>query len=572
MGTNGSNYAPHCPKLPWMVDFYSTGNGRVAKYQQAAVYADTYQEYAARLTIDSALYPKRLTGIVCTIGPRTNDLETLEKLIEEGMTIARIKSISYTRREDCREVVATIRRACDEHSKKIGRVYALAIALDIQGPEIRTGDLSTKSGDEIELVQGNAVSITSDTAYEEHVTEDMIYVDYQHIEQVVAPGDHVHLNDGEVTLSAREIVGSVIKCIIEKTGKLISKASVSVEGVPVHRPTPISERDSKDIQFCVTEQLDLVFLSYVKDAAMVRQARRILGEEGKSIMIVAKVENGQGFANVDEIIAEADAILINRAKLAMELPQEKLFIVQKSIIAKCNHAGKPVICAPRMLESMGASSRPTRAELMDVSQAVLEGADCLLLSRETEHGDYAVESVRTLATLCREAEAAVPHHRERGPRTSSLWPVEPIYGIAAAIAEAAMRCQAAAVVMTTTTGRAAQVVARSRPRCPIVAVTRFGTVARQLRLWRAIEPLHYIRPADPDWLKDVERRIQYGITYGKMSGFIAPGDCIIAARTARPGTGFVNTMHIYYASEFDVVSPTSPPTSSPEQHDRATRP
>ncbi|VDK27886.1 unnamed protein product [Gongylonema pulchrum] len=246
---------------------------------------------------------------------------------------------------------------------------------------------------------------------------------------------------------------------------------------------------------------------------------------------------------VDEIIEEADGVMVARGDLGIEIPPEKVFLAQKMVIAKCNRAGKPVICATQMLESMVKKPRPTRAEGGDVANAVLDGADCVMLSGETAKGDYPVEALKIMHQICKEAEAAVYHMRffEELLHVTPK-PTDIAHTIAIAATSAATSCKASAMILVTTTGRSAGLVSRYRPTMPVFAICRDRRVARQLHLWRGIFPLHYEAGRETDWPSDVDARINYGISIGKERGFIKKADLVVVITGWRQGIPFLEVV------------------------------
>ncbi|XP_017773351.1 PREDICTED: pyruvate kinase PKM-like isoform X2 [Nicrophorus vespilloides] len=531
-----------------MIDFFSTEDGRVPNAQLKAAFASDQLSYQSKLDFESKPARKRLTSIVCSIGPSSSSVDVLEDLITAGMSIARIKTPFFTQIEAI-QMVANIRLAADNVSRKLGSMYPVAIGFDLRGPEIRTGVLKHPSDGSVQLHQGNETVITCDPSYEEHVTEDMIYVDYQKLHEVVEPGDRFYL-DNHVTLSALEIVGSFIRCIIETAGRIGDRVSVSMDNSILDLPS-ISE---VEVERAKELDVDIIFVSSVKSKEVIEEVRKYLGDDGKHVVVVAKIENELGVKNIESIAKEADGILLSRNNLANEIAVEKTFLVQKMIAAVCNKLGKPMICAPQMLDSMVSALHPKRCEVTDIANAILDGVDCLMLSRETACGDNPVECVHTLSGICKEAEAAVFHRKLFEALTQEV-PIfmEPIYSLSIGVVEASVKSSAAAIIVLTTSGRTAKIIAKYRPRCPIIAVTRHSRVSRQLRMYRAVEPIHFIKKPLSDWTQDVRRRLQFAITFGKYLGFIRAADTIVILTGNRPGTGFTNTMSVYYASHFDAI-------------------
>ncbi|XP_076258055.1 pyruvate kinase-like isoform X2 [Rhynchophorus ferrugineus] len=518
-------------------------SAQILPFQLQAAEANTHLEHMCALDIDSRASYVRLSGIICTIGPASRDPATLEKMMEVGMNVARL-NFSHGSHEYHAETIKNIRQAVVNYSQKIGMTYPLAIALDTKGPEIRTGLLEGGGSAEVELKRGDTIKLTTDKAYAEKGTKDTVYVDYDNIQKVVKVGNRIYVDDGLISLVVNQIQGSFLTCTIENGGMLGSRKGVNLPGVPVDLPA-VSEKDKADLQFGVDQEVDIIFASFIRNGAALTEIRNILGEKGKKILVISKIENQQGMQNLDEIIDASDGIMAARGDLGIEIPTEKVFLAQKCMIARCNRKGKPVICATQMLESMVKKPRPTRAESSDVANAILDGADCVMLSGETAKGDYPLECVSTMANICKEAEAAIWQKRLFIDLSSQVAPpVDVAHTVAIAAVEASSKSLAAAIIVVTTSGRSAHLVAKYRPRCPIIAVTRNAQTARQAHLYRAVLPIVYEQERLEDWLKDVDARVNCGITFGKGRGFIKSGDPVIVVTGWKQGSGFTNTLRI----------------------------
>jgi pyruvate kinase len=308
------------------------------------------------------------------------------------------------------------------------------------------------------------------------------------------------------------------------------------------------------LNFAVEHDLDIIFASFIRKASDISAIREIVGPK---IQIIAKIENGEGMHNFDEILKASDGIMVARGDLGIEIPPEKVFIAQKMMIAKCNLAGKAVICATQMLESMTNNPRPTRAEATDVANAVLDGADCVMLSGETARGKYPSETVRMMHRICIEAESAIaylPLHEELCALAHPVTDVSET--IAMAAVSASLQSFVQGIIVLTTTGETAKLIAKYRPQVSIIAVTRYPNVARQLHLYRGCFPFLY--PADPSipspvkvtandpqlWQHDVDRRFYWAIDEAKNIGLLKPGDFVVVVQGSKGGHGNTNTIKI----------------------------
>jgi len=503
--------------------------------QRAAAYASSHLESMCNLDIDSEPRNTRLSGIVCTIGPACASVEMLEKMIDAGMNIARM-NFSHGDYMSHKAAMDNVRTAAKNKDKPI------AIALDTKGPEIRTGTLKAGVNTEIEIKTGATVTVTTDVKFKEAIDEKTIWVDYKNITKLLEVGKCIYIDDGLICLKVLSKDDTCLQCCVQAGGMLGSKKGCNLPGTSVDLPA-ITEKDKQDIAFGLQQDVDIIFASFIRDGSGVEEIRSLIGEPGKHIKIISKIENYQGMKNFDEILAASDGIMVARGDLGIELPTEKIFIAQKKIIGSCNRAMKPVICATQMLESMVSKPRPTRAESSDVANAVLDGADCVMLSGETSKGKFPVEAVRTMHQISREAESAV-HFKQLFEELRGITkrPASVAQTTAIAAVEAAVNSMATAIIVLTASGKSAQLIASYRPRCPIIAVTKHARVARLLQLWRAIYAVHYTDEPEKEWIEDVDKRMCKGIKEGWMRGSIDGGDTLVLVTGWRQGSGHTNTV------------------------------
>ncbi|SPO19800.1 probable pyruvate kinase [Ustilago trichophora] len=510
--------------------------------------AKTQLEWYASLNplehgVDNKFFRK--TSIIATIGPKTNNVEMLGALRQAGMNIVRLNA-SHGSHEYFKSVVDNARAVV---AQTPGR--PLAIALDTKGPEMRTGVMV--NGEDVKIPMGHEFYVTTDDAYAEKCSLEYLYIDYKNLANKVEVGRTIFIDDGILSLQVLNIESDkLVKVRAVNNGVLSSKKGVNLPMTEVDLPA-ISDKDRKDIEFAVEQDLDMIFASFIRRGSDVRTIREILGEKGAHIKIISKVENHQGVQNFDEILKESDGIMVARGDLGIEIPAPQVFMAQKMMISKCNIAGKPVICATQMLESMIVNNRPTRAEVSDVANAVLDGADCVMLSGETAKGAYPIEAVKMMAEtayLAEQSVSYVPLFNEM--RTLTTIPTDTNETIAMAAVAASLEQHAGAILLMSTSGTTARLVSKYRPSCPILTITRNPHTARDVHLYRGCYPFLYPHPRPEDnskWQEDVDNRIKYGLAEALALGIIEKGDVVITLQGWRAQSGSTNTIRILSVPE-----------------------
>lgn len=420
------------------------------------------------------------------MGPATAQDEIVERLLEAGMNVARF-NFSHGNHQSHLEAMERVRRA----AKKVGKPVALL--LDTKGPEIRTGD--TQDGGTVTIKAGDKVIVTSDRQHTIAATQNdaaRLSVSWKELPQKATAGVQILIADGLLELEVLESDGTQVLCKARNTGTIGSKKNVNLVGL--HAMLPImSEQDKADIAFGVEQEVDFIAASFVSFASEIHEIRRYLDSLHSKAKIIAKIENEEGVSNIEEIAEAADGIMIARGDLGVQLPTEKIPLVQKHIIGVCRRMGKPVITATQMLESMVVNPRPTRAELTDVANAIFDGTDAVMLSGETANGAYPVEAVETMARIALSVEDSPEFCQKmsQDDNVVSFLPTGNIGMIMARNAYTTARDVKAMVIITPTmSGHTSRMISKFRPEQSIIAVTPDPVVARQLLLFWGVVPLH----------------------------------------------------------------------------------
>ncbi|PAA49078.1 hypothetical protein BOX15_Mlig023167g2, partial [Macrostomum lignano] len=487
----------------------------------------TALQQACSLDVDTSPAKTTGTGIMCTIGPASWSAKVIAEMVQAGMDIARL-NLCHGTLEEHRRALKLIAEAeeklRDDPEVSTWQHKPLGVAVDTRGSEIRTGALPEhgKLTDTVNLETDSLVTIDcSPTGAAQPITSTRLWVDFDNFAKIVQPGQAVYIDDGllELRVESPRPADSAVDCLVIVGGQLGAARCVCLPGVDTGMPE-VSQRDLDDLAALASDSGDdslarigIVMGSFVRSAETVRRLRQAATADGRPPpLVVAKIGDARGLQALEEILVEADGVLVARGDLGCELPQEKVFAVQKRITAVCSTSAKASICATHLLNSMLMRPRPTRAEASDVANAVLDGVDCLMLSGETAIGKYPVEAVRTLTKICREAEASLqPGQHLQRLRRQPLAPAAagPLHSSAMAACEAAVRCRAAAILVATDHAELPRLTAMFRPPCPVLCVCRDEALCRGLNMWYGLHPVLYTEPAKSEWLLEAQDRIRY---------------------------------------------------------------
>lgn len=465
------------------------------------------------------------TKIVCTMGPSTIQPEVIESLILNGMNVARF-NFSHGDQQSHHLHMQRVK----DVAAKLG--VHIAIMLDTKGPEMRLGKFQNGK---VLLEQGNPFILTGrDVIGDEHI----VSINHKVLSKEVNIGDQILLSDGLVRLTITRIDGLDIITTIENSGEMSNNKRVAVPGANLSLPF-LSDKDIADIEFGIKHDVDFIAASFVQRAEDIQSIKQLLNQHAASIQIIAKIENAEGVKNMDQILNLADGFMIARGDLGVEIPAERVPLLQKQMIKLCNQVGKPVITATQMLESMTVNPRPTRAEASDVANAILDGSDAIMLSGETASGAYPIEAVKTMTTIAKcieptlDTELSLSRYGYHKTVTTNA--------ICHASVQVSHELNAKGIITVTESGTTAQMVSKYRPSAPIFAVSPYEKTLRKLQLVWGVMPLKGHKKA-----KSTKLMIRDAIDQCLAKQYVSHGDQVII--TAGVPIGKVGTTNMIFVN------------------------
>ena len=448
------------------------------------------------------------TKIICTMGPTTSDREVVKNLALSGMDIARF-NFSHGSHEEQKGRMDMLKSVREEIRRPI------AILLDTKGPEIRTGLL--KDGQKVTLVEGQEFVLTSEEIEGDNTR---VSITYDGLAEDVEIGKKILIDDGLIELEIKAIEGTEIICTVINGGDLGQRKGVNVPNVPVRLPA-ITEKDKEDIIFGISQDVDFIAASFVRNADAIIEIKNILkAQDAKYIPIIAKIENEEGIDNIDEILDVADGIMVARGDLGVEIPAHELPHLQKWLIQKCNEKMKPVITATQMLDSMMRNPRPTRAEVTDVANAVYDGTDAVMLSGETANGKYPLEALKMMVKIVEDAESHLDYEdlmvKARKASNASI-----SSALSYAAVATAARVNAKCIISPTASGVTARVVSKFKPESLIIGVSPNPEALRRMQIYRGVYPIKSVPCVT------TEEICREAICIAKLNELINIGDVVV---------------------------------------------
>lgn len=466
----------------------------------------------------------RKTKIIATVGPKTRDAESVKNIINAGADAIRI-NFSH----DDQQIHGVTAKTVQEVRKEMG--MPIPLILDTKGPEIRTGVFKDNAFIQLEL--GATFTLTTD---EIEGDQNRVSVSYKDLPKDLKEGSRVLIDDGLIELRVKSLTDTEIECIVENPGVVSSRKGVNIPDVSVNLPA-LTDKDVSDIKFGATAGFDYIAVSFVRNAPDLIDIRKILDDNGGAHLgIIAKIENRDGVDNIDEILEVADAIMVARGDLGVEIPPEEVPVVQKQLIEKANAKGRTVITATQMLDSMIRNPRPTRAEASDVANAIFDGTSAVMLSGETAQGDYPLEAIRMMSRIAQKAETAVQYNE---PVKEQAMEVSITNSISHATCRTATELEAASIITVTKSGYTAHAVSKYKPNCPIVACTTEESVLYQLNLVWGCRPILIDKQPTTDAIFDA------AMLGAEKSGLIKQGDLVVLTAGAPVGvSGTTNVLKV----------------------------
>jgi len=461
------------------------------------------------------------TKIVCTIGPASDNVETIQSLVEAGLNVARL-NFSHGTHTSHQGTIENVRTVMDITNRSI------AILLDTKGPEIRT--IKLEDGKEVELIAGQKFTFTSDETVIGN--NEMVAVTYKDFAVDLSVGSTVLVDDGLIKMTVEEITGDQVICTVINSGWLGENKGINLPGISVQLPA-LSKKDISDLKFGCEQGVDFVAASFIRKASDVKEVRQVLDANGGSaIQIISKIENQEGLDNFESILQVSDGIMVARGDLGVEIPVEEVPFAQKMMIKRCNEVGKIVITATQMLDSMINNPRPTRAEAGDVANAILDGTDAVMLSGETAKGDYPLEAVTVMSQISEKSDnMVIPPLTLNDVCSINILSVTE--AVAKGTVDTAKTLNVKLIVVATETGRAARFIRKYCPTMPILAITNNDTTSRQLALSRGVYPVMIQN------IPTIEHFHAIAESKAKSLGFVESGDLIVVScgeDIFKPGT------------------------------------
>jgi pyruvate kinase len=470
----------------------------------------------------------RKTKIICTLGPSTDNDNILKELIRSGMDVARF-NFSHA---DHEEHLGRLKKI-EKFRKELN--VPVATLLDTKGPEIRIGTF--KDNKKIHLKEGQSFTLTTRNIEGD---EEQVSITYPNLIYDIDPGTTILIDDGLIEMTVVEMTATDIICKVKNAGIISNKKGVNVPGIHLSMPF-ISDKDREDILFGIEHNYDFIAASFVRTAEDIKDIRKMLNKHNSQTKIIAKIENLQGVENIDEIIEVADGIMIARGDMGVEMPYEELPAIQKRIIKKVYNAGKQVITATQMLDSMIKNPRPTRAETTDVANAIYDGTSAIMLSGETAAGAYPVEALKAMVRITLQTEADIDY-KKRFRQMDHIGNPDITDAISRATVTTAHDLNAKMIITVTTSGKTARMISRYRPECQIMGCSTDPTVCRQLNLAWGITPLLIAVEHDTFELFD------HAIEAVEKAGYLKDGELAVLTAGVPLGTsGTTNIIKVQIA-------------------------